>query len=69
LVRKENEISSRVNLPTAELQRTDFEIARIVETRHKPLREKMVAEMLTVDEFGNPKTKKAYKHLNSNELH
>jgi hypothetical protein len=56
-------------LPTAELQRTDFEIARIVETRHKPLREKMVAEMLTVDEFGNPKTKKAYKHLNSNELH
>lgn len=69
LCRKEQEIKSRVNLPTADLKRPDSEIFAGIEARHKPVREKLVAEMLKTDEFGNSKSVKAYKHLNGNELH
>lgn len=51
------------------LQRPDSEIYAEIEKRHKPVREKLVAEMLKTDEFGNTKSSKAYKHLNSNDLH
>ena len=56
LARKEQEIKSRVTMPTAELQRPDSEISAIMEARYKPIREKLVAEMLKTDEFGNAKT-------------
>jgi hypothetical protein len=56
LVRKEREIKSRVNLPMPGLQKKDSEIDAMMESRYKPIREKLVAEMLRTDEFGNAKT-------------
>ena len=53
MARKENEISSRVNLPTHELKKPDHLISPGYLQKIKETREKLVANMLDKDAFGN----------------
>jgi hypothetical protein len=43
LSRKENEIKSRVNLPTPELQKPDAELNSLIEAKYRPAREKLIS--------------------------
>jgi hypothetical protein len=64
LYRKEQEMDSRVNLPTAELKRSDRTIHRKLEKEYKPARQRLVAHILDQGE-----KESAYKDLSSDKLH
>lgn len=67
--RKEEEMQARVNLPTPEFNKADHLIAPEYLAKQKQARESLLANMLTKDEFGNPKTdKKSYMTLSHKEL-
>ena len=69
ICRKEEEIRTRVNLPTAEMKKSDGEAHTILDKRPKTAREALVGKMLTKDEFGNSVNQKRYEELTSSELH
>jgi len=66
--RKENEINSREALAPASLRKSDFELHAQYDKSIKAARERLVAKLLVVDEYGN-KIDKEYKDLSSRELH
>ena len=53
IARKEIEYQSRVNLPTSDLQRPDYEIHQIIDKPLKKAREGLLGKMLTEDPYGN----------------
>ena len=54
IVRKEQEIKSRVMLPTKSMQKTDSELHQEIDSKLKKARESLVSKFLVNDEFGNP---------------
>ena len=68
LVRKEDEIKSRVVRPPANLRKSDQELAAEVDAPLKRARERLASRLLIADEFGNA-IEKEYKDLTSKELH
>ena len=67
--RKNEEIRHRVTLPTKQMAKSDQELHAIFEGPKKKAREALVGEMLTTDEFGQDRVKKAYEELTTRELH
>jgi len=68
LVRKEDEVNSRVQRPTASLKKSDQELNSQIDAPMRIAREKLASKLLIADEFGNP-IDKEYKDLTSRELH
>jgi hypothetical protein len=69
VVRKEDEIKARVQLPPETLKKPDQELHRIVDGPLRQARERLAAKLLIADEFGNPIEAKDYLELTSRELH
>lgn len=70
LTRKEQEIFSRVNpVNDTDLAQSDAAIFKQLDAPLKAAREKMVSQMLTVDEAGNPIPQKQYSQMTTSELH
>ena len=70
LVRKEDEIKTRVVLPNAALQKPDQDLHAQIDAPLKAARERLAAKLLIADEHGNPlDTSKEYSKLTSKELH
>lgn len=68
IVRKEDEIKSRVVRPPKSLQKPDDQLHAIIDAPMKRAREKIVSKLLIADEYGN-QIDKEYKDLSSKELH
>ena len=68
IVRKEDEIKSRVVRPPKSLQKSDQELHAQIDAPMKRAREKIVSKLLIADEYGN-QIDKEYKDLSSKELH
>lgn len=68
LVRKEQEIKSRVNMPPAAMRKTDSELNALIDSKLKRARQKMVTQFLVTDEFGTKSKKKEYNDLTTGEL-
>lgn len=64
LYRKEQEMDKRVNLPTAELKRSDRTIHKKLENEYRPGRQRLVAHILDLEE-----KESAYHDLSSDKLH
>jgi|LauGreDrversion4_2_1035121.scaffolds.fasta_scaffold115045_1 hypothetical protein len=43
LSRKEYEVKNRVNMPTPELKKSDYQLYSTIEARYKPAREKLIS--------------------------
>jgi len=69
LVRKEDEINSRVVLPNAAIKKPDHVLQAEIDAPLKAAREKLAAKLLTADEYGNAIQNKVYAQLTSRELH
>ena len=69
MIRKDQEVKSRVNLPTAEMKQSDQQLHAMYDAPLKKAREGLVGRMLTTDEFGNDRPKKSYGQLSTQELH
>lgn len=69
LVRKEDEIKARVQLPPAALKKTDQELNKLIDGPQRLARERLAAKLLVADEFGTPLSDKNYNELTSKELH
>lgn len=69
MLRKEKELKQRVNLPTPDLAKSDLVLNSYLEKHLKPAREKLVAQLLDTDAFGNEGIQKDYADLSSDELH
>jgi hypothetical protein len=68
VVRKEQEIKSRVNLPPKAFQKSDEELFAYNDGKLKKAREQLVSKFLMTDEFGNKAPQKAYGDLTTAEL-
>ena len=70
LIRKEDEIKSRVNLPPKSFQKSDQEIFARIDRSQKKAREALVAKLLTHDVFGNdlPAETRTYQDLTTSDL-
>lgn len=68
IYRKEQEIQSRVVLPSKGLQKSDQELHAVVDKDLRRAREKIVAKLLPKDEFGNNSFDLEYKDLSSSDL-
>lgn len=55
-------------LPPKGLQKSDMELNKIIDKDFKMARQKMVAKLLTKDEFGNEITAKEYHDLTTRDL-
>lgn len=70
LIRKEEEIKSRVNLPPKSMQKSDEELFHRIDRSQKRAREALVAKLLTHDVFGNdlPEETRTYQDLTTSDL-
>lgn len=70
LIRKEEEIKSRVNMPPKSMQKSDEELFNRIDRSHKRAREALVAKLLTHDAFGNeiPQETRTYEDLTTTDL-
>jgi len=69
ICRKEEEIKTRVNLPTPDLQKSDATLYAKIDKKLKKARESIASKMLTTDQFGNEQPSKKYSDLTTAELH
>jgi hypothetical protein len=69
LVRKEQEIWSRANMPSPDLAKSDEQIYNIVEAPIKKARESLASKLLSHDEAGKPIASKPYAQMTTHELH
>jgi hypothetical protein len=69
IVRKEQELTTRVNLPSPDLQRSDAELFDQIDAPLKQAREKLASQLLTHDERGNAIARKPYSQMTTHELH
>jgi len=67
IVRKEDEIKDRLIRPPANLKKTEQDLFQQYDKPLKAARERLVAQLLTADEHGNP-IKKNYTDLTSRDL-
>ena len=68
LVRKEEELKSRVVSPPKSLRKTDYDLNEKIEGALRNARESMVSKLLEFDEFGKKAPAKSYKDLTTGEL-
>lgn len=69
LVRKEEEMKSRVNLPTPSMAKSDFTLNKKYDAPLKKARETLTSRLLTTEEFGNDAPEKTYRQMTTRELH